>query len=244
MTLELVILLVAGFATGFINAVAGGGSALTIPLLTLMSDANIANGTNRVPVLFANLAGIVAYQRGDSVPWNRITVLIPPVLAGAGLGAWVATQLPPDGMQRVFAVVLLLVAVSAVVNTKQWLEEAPSRLGPIGRTVAFFFIGFYGGFVQIGVGILLLTALVLGSGFSMLRGNGAKVVIIAAYSLITLPFYFWAGHVNLWLGVILAFGFSSGAYLAARLAVRKGSVWARWVLVVAAVGAAIRMMFT
>ena len=244
MTPELVLLLVAGFATGFINAVAGGGSALTIPLLTIMSDANIANGTNRVPVLFANMAGIAAYQRGDSVPWSKVKVLLPPVLAGAGLGAWVATRISPDGMQRVFAVVLLLVAVSAVINTKQWLEEAPSRLGPVGRTIAFFLIGFYGGFVQIGVGILLLTALVLGSGFSMLRGNGAKVVIIGTYTLVALPFYFWAGHVDLGLGVILAFGFSSGAYLAARLAVSKGSAWARWVLVVAAVGAAIRMMFT
>ena len=243
MILEYAVLLVAGFATGFINAVAGGGSALTIPLLTLMSDANIANGTNRVPVLFANLAAIGGYQKGDSIPWRKVWVLLPPVLAGAGIGAWAATRVSADGMQRVFAVVLLLVAVSAVVNTKQWLEEAPPRLGPRGRAVAFFLIGFYGGFVQIGVGILLLTGLVLGSGFPMLRGNGAKVVIIATYSLIALPFYLWAGHVDIRLGIFLAVGFSSGAYLAARMAVKKGSSWARWVLVVASVIAAIRMMF-
>ncbi|MCY3653251.1 MAG: sulfite exporter TauE/SafE family protein [bacterium] len=243
MTAQLILLLVAGFATGFINAVAGGGSALTIPLLTLMFDANIANGTNRVPVLFANIASIVGYHRGGSVPWKRVRVLLAPVLVGAGVGAWVATGISAEGMQRVFAVVLLGVAASAIINTKQWLEEIPTRLGPVGRVVVFFLIGFYGGFAQIGVGILLLTALVLGSGFDLLKGNGAKVVIIAVYSLITLPFYFWAGQVNLGLGVVLAFGFSAGAYLASRMVVRKGAGWAKWVLVVASVVAAIRMMF-
>ncbi len=240
---ELIIILMAGFATGFINAVAGGGSALTIPLLTIMFDASIANGTNRVPVLFANLASIAAYNKGDSVPWNRIGALLPPVLVGAGVGAWVAVRVPADGMQRIFGVVLLAVAVSALINTKQWLEEMPARLSPAGRVAAFFAIGFYGGFVQIGVGILLLTALVLGSGFDLLKGNGAKVVIIATYSLVALPFYLWEGHVDIGLGLILALGFSSGAYLAARLAVSRGAGWARWVLVVASAVAAARMIF-
>ena len=221
---------------------AGGGSALTVPLVILMSDASIANGTIRVAVLFANIAGISAYQQGKSIPWRRVGLLLPPVLIGGAAGAWAATRLSSDGMQRVFAVVLILVAVSVVFNTNRWLEDVPTRLSPLWRNVVFLFIGFYGGFVQIGVGILLLTALVLGSGLDLLRGNGAKVALILIYTLVALPFYFLAGHVDLRLGLVLAAGYSSGAYLAAKLAVSKGAAWARWVLVVAAVGAAIRMM--
>ena len=207
-----------------------------------MSDASIANGTIRVAVLFANIAGISAYQQGKSIPWRRVGLLLPPVLIGGAAGAWAATRLSSDGMQRVFAVVLILVAVSVVFNTNRWLEDVPTRLSPLWRNVVFLFIGFYGGFVQIGVGILLLTALVLGSGLDLLRGNGAKVALILIYTLVALPFYFLAGHVDLRLGLVLAAGYSSGAYLAAKLAVSKGAAWARWVLVVAAVGAAIRMM--
>lgn len=221
---------------------AGGGSALTVPLVTMMSDASIANGTIRVAVFFANIAGVSAYQQGKSIAWRRVGLLLPPVLAGSAAGAWTATQLSPEGMQRVFAAVLLLVALSVVFKTNRWLEDVPSRLSPLWRNVVFLFIGFYGGFVQIGVGILLLTALVLGSGFDLLRGNGAKVALILVYTVVALPFYFLAGHVDLRMGLVLAAGYSSGAYLAARLAVRKGAAWARWVLVVAAVGAAIRMM--
>jgi hypothetical protein len=208
-----------------------------------MANANIANGTIRVAVLFANIAGVSAYQQGKSIAWQRVRRLLPPVLVGSALGAWTATQLSPEGMQRVFAVVLLFVAISAVFNTNRWLEDVPTRLSPLWRTVVFMFIGFYGGFIQIGVGILLLTALVLGSGFDLLRGNGAKVALILVYTLVALPFYVLAGHVNLTLGLVLAAGYSSGAYLAARLAVSKGAAWARWVLVLGAVGSAVRMMF-
>lgn len=221
---------------------AGGGSALTVPLVTLMANANIANGTIRVAVFFANIAAVSAYQQGESIAWRRVGRLLPPVLVGSAAGAWTATRLSPEGMQRVFAVVLLFVALSVVFNAKRWLEDVPARLSPLWRTIVFVFIGFYGGLVQIGAGILLLTALVLGSGFDLLRGNGAKVALILSFTVVALPFYFLAGHVDLTLGLVLAAGYSSGAYLAAKLAVSKGAAWARWVLVVAAVGSAIRML--
>ena len=208
-----------------------------------MTDANIANGTNRVAVMFANFAGITAYQQGKAVPWRRVGVLFAPVVAGSGAGAWTATRLSPEGMKTVFAVVLILIALSVVFKTDRWLESAPTRLTPVTRNLVFLLVGFYGGFIQIGVGILLLAALVLGSGFDLLRGNAAKVALIAVYTPIALVFYFLAGDVDLRLGVILAAAYSSGAYLAARLAVQKGSAWARWVLVAAAVGAAVRMLF-
>lgn len=222
---------------------AGGGSALTVPLLVVMTDGNIANGTNRVAVMFANLAGIAAYQKGDAVPWAGVRLLLVPIAAGSAAGAWTATQLSPEGMQRVFAVVLLLIAVSVVFNTNRWLETAPSRLNFATRNLVFLFVGFYGGFVQIGVGFLLLAALVLGSGFDLLRGNAAKVALIAVYTPVALLFYFLAGDVNLPLGLMMAVAHSSGAYTAARLAVQKGVAWARWLLVAAAAGAAVRMLF-
>lgn len=221
---------------------AGGGSALTVPLLVVMTDGNIANGTNRVAVMLANLTAVAAYQKGEAVPWAGARLLLVPTAVGSAAGAWTATQLPPEGMQRVFAVVLLLIALSVAFNTNRWLENEPARLNFATRNLVFLFVGFYGGFVQIGVGILLLAALVLGSGFDLLRGNAAKVVLIAVYTPVALFFYFLAGDVHLPLGLMLGVAYSSGAYTAARLAVQKGAAWARWVLVAAAAGAAVRML--
>lgn len=222
---------------------AGGGSALTVPLLVVMTDGSIANGTNRVAVMLANLTAVAAYQKGEAVPWAGARQLLVPTAVGSAAGAWTATQLPPEGMQRVFAAVLLLIALSVAFNTKRWLENEPARLNFAARNLVFLFVGFYGGFVQIGVGILLLAALVLGSGFDLLRGNAAKVVLIAVYTPVALFFYFLAGDVHLPLGLLLGVAYSSGAYTAARLAVQKGAAWARWVVVAAAAGAAVRMLF-
>ena len=94
-----------------------------------------------------------------------------------------------------------------------------------------------------GVGFLLLAGLVLGGGLELIKANGVKVVIIAAYTAVALPVFLLAGQVDLLLGLVMAAGNVSGAYTGARLAVEKGAGWARWVLVTAAVGAAIRMAF-
>ena len=237
----LVILFVAGIVAGFINAVAGGGSAVTIPILTEMVGASVANGTNRIAILIANVAAIAGYQRDRKVPWDRVTPLVPAVLVGAVGGAWVATQLSAEAMRRVFAVVLVLVAVSVLIRPNRWLGEGTPKLRQPWLTIVFLLIGFYGGFVQAGVGFLLLVGLVMGSGLDLVRGNGAKVVLIASYTWLALLLFVLADQVDFGLGLLLAGGNATGAYVAARLAVRKGATWVRWILVVAAVVAAVRM---
>ena len=222
---------------------AGGGSVLTVPVLNEAVGATIANGTNRVAILLANLAGTFAYHKGGKVPWRRVGRFLPGTLAGAVAGSWLATRVPTDWMREIFAVVIFLVAATVVVRPRRWLEEGPPRLSPFWLTVVFFLIGTYGGFVQVGVGFLLLAGLVLGGGLELIKANGVKVVIIAAYTALALPVFLLAGQVDLLLGLVMAAGNVSGAYTGARLAVEKGAGWARWVLVTAAVGAAIRMAF-
>ena len=163
------------------------------------------------------------------------------MLVGAGAGAWLATQLSADAMKRVFAVVLILVALSVLFNPNRWLEEAAPRLSARSAPIVFLGIGFYGGFVQAGVGFMLLAGLVMGSGLDLIRGNAAKVALIASYTWLALGVFLIAGQVDLGLGLVLAGGNASGAYLAARLAVKKGAPWVRWLLIVAAVVAAIRL---
>lgn len=233
----------AGIIAGFINAVAGGGSAVTIPILVEMVGGSVANGTNRIAILFANVVASASYSRGGAVVWRRVWVLIPPTMIGAVSGAVVASRLEADAMRRIFGVVLVLVAASVVIKPSRLVEGRESSLAEPWRSLTFLAIGFYGGFVQAGVGFLLLIGLVLGSGFDLLRGNGAKVVIVAAYTLVALPVFLSAGQVDVGLGLFLAAGNGTGAFVATRLALKEGAIaWMRWVLVVAAIGAAVRMI--
>jgi hypothetical protein len=239
--LEAVVLVLGGAAAGFINALAGGGSAITIPILTEMVGISTANGTNRIAILLANLTAMAGYQKGEAIPWRRVSVLIIPTVVGAGVGAWLSTVTPPDVLRKVFAAVLLVVAASVLLRPSRWLQEREAVLREPWRSVVFFGIGFYGGFVQAGVGFFLLAGLVLGAGMNLVNGNAAKVVLIAAYSPIAILLFASASQVDLAVGAVLAVGQMSGAWVGSRLGVLKGAAWIRWVLVVAALIAAARL---
>jgi uncharacterized membrane protein YfcA len=203
-----------------------------------------ANGTNRIAIFAANLSAIAGFQKGKAIPWKRVAPLVVPTVVGAAFGAGAATATSPDVMRGMFAVVLVLVAASVVFRPSRWLEERDAVLHEPWRSLVFLGIGFYGGFVQAGVGFLLLAGLVLGSGLNLVNGNAAKVVLIALYTPVALLLFARAAQVDLVVGVVLSTGQIAGAWIASRLAVKKGAGWVRWVLVAAALVAAARLAFT
>jgi len=241
---EVLLLLSGGLAAGFINTLAGGGSAITVPIMTEIVGISVANGTNRIAILLANASALTRFQRGDVVPWRRLSRLIAPTVVGAAAGAWVATQTSGDLFKKIFAVVLVLVAGSVLARPSRWVEGHERDIGEPWRSLLFLGVGFYGGFVQAGVGFLVLGALVLGSGMDLVGGNAAKVALILCYTPVALVLFASASQVDLRVGLVLSVGQMSGAWIAARLAILKGAGWIRWVLVVVAVAAAIRLLLT
>ena len=209
--LEIALLIAGGVAGGFINTLAGGGSAVTIPILTEIVGISVANGTNRIAILAANITAVAGFHKGDAVPWRQVAPLLPAAMAGAGFGAWVATGVDEGVLRRVFALVLLLVAASVLTKPSRW--------------------------------IMLLAGLVFGVVLDLVRRNAAKVLLIASYTPIAILFFASASQIDLGVGVIMAIGQMSGAWIAARLAVKRGAGWVRWILVVAAVVASIRLAF-
>ncbi len=241
---DAVALVLGGLAAGFVNTVAGGGSVVTIPLLVeVLGDSLLANGTNRVAILLQNVVGVSNFQRGRVVPWDVVRPLVLPVLAGALAGSWVATRVDADTMELVFGVVIIGVALSVLVSPSRWTGGGSPRLGPVSSVAVFAGIGFYGGFVQAGVGFLLLAGLVLGTGLNLVSGNAAKVVLVLAFTGLALPVFLFAGQVSLLAGGVLAIGNMTGAWIASKLAIAKGGGWIRWVVMATALAAAARMLF-
>lgn len=236
-------LFLAGGGLGFINAMAGGGSVLTIPILTEAVGAAVANGTNRIAILAANLSGTYAFHRSGKVPWRSLVRYLPAALAGAVLGSWLSTLVPAAGLRGVFAVVMVSVAAAAIIRPQRWMREGAPRLSPFWMGTVVFLIGVHGGFIQIGAAILLLVVLVWGGGMDLVKANAAKVAIVGAYTVPTLAVFMLAGQVDLRLGAAMAVGNIIGAYAGALMAVTKGEKLLRWFFVVAALGAAARMAF-
>lgn len=236
----------AGAAAGFINTLAGSGSAFSLAALNALGlPLDVANGTNRVAIILQTLVAVLIFKRKGRMPAFRITLpMIVPAVFGAVAGALLAGSMERDVFRTAVGVLMLLVLGLLFIKPKVWLEQRESLhrrpywiVGPV-----FFLIGVYGGFIQMGIGVFLLTALVLMSGFDLVTGNAVKVLIVLVLTAPALAIFAAQGLVRWDAGLILACGNMLGAWLAAREAARRGAVFIRWLLIAVVTIAAARYL--
>jgi len=159
--LDLVLVLVVGVAAGVINTMAGGGSFLVLPVLIgLGLPAGLANGTTRLAVLSQSVAGLATFHR-RGVRAHALSVrLASPMIAGALLGAWLATLIDDRLFRPLIGAVLLAWAVILLVKPDRFLRPPDAEREP--KLAAHLFavvVGIYGGFLQAGVGFPLIALL-------------------------------------------------------------------------------------
>jgi hypothetical protein len=234
----------AATAAGVVNTLAGGGSLITVPLLVLLGlPGGIANGTNRVGILLQSSVAAWRFRALGVGGRREAAPVLLPVAAGSLLGAWGITQISDALFERAFGVVMLLLLVPLLrelAGAKQARSQTPPRLG-LRWGAIFFAIGLYGGSFQAGVGIPLLFAL-SHAGFDLVRANAIKVVVTAVLALTAVPVFVLKGQVAWGPAAVLVVGYSAGAALGARLAVRGGERVIRPVVALAVIALAGRML--
>ncbi|WP_373044552.1 sulfite exporter TauE/SafE family protein [Vulgatibacter sp.] len=233
-----------GLLAGTINAMAGGGSLLTLPLLVFLGlPATEANASNRVAVLANSVTSAAGYHQSGHLPWRTVRLLLVPSLVGSLVGAWVATLISDDAFRPVIAVVLLAMAALLVFRPSALDPRGGGEpLPPLAEVLLFLGIGFYGGFIQAGIGFFILAATVRGAGLDLIRANGVKVALTLALTLVALGVFIAAGQVRWAPALVLAAGNGIGGYFGARLAVARGAGWVRWVVVVMVVASALELL--
>lgn len=248
MSWEHILLVVAvGILTGFINTLSGSGSLISLPILMFIGlPPHVANGTNRIGILFQNLVGTGNYHRKGmlDIPMG-IRVAIPAVL-GSIAGAYIVSGISARAVEISVAVVLLLMLIPLWFKPKQWLEgrdmTGVSYSKPL-RWIIFFAIGFYGGFIQAGVGIFLLAALVLNAGYDLVKANALKVFINLMFTPFAIAVFLWQGQIDWGVGLVLAVGNAIGAWFASQWSVAWGPAFVRYVLVVVIIGSGTKLLF-
>ncbi len=154
-------------------------------------------------------------------------------VVGAILGAVIAAELPEEIFDIALAVVLVLVVLTLFLRAPAG-GEATSAIGPRWLQVpAFFAIGVYGGFVQAGVGFLLIAGGTWLLGLDLVRTNATKVLVVLVYSLFALVIFTFYGQVVWLLGLVLGVGSMVGAWMGVHFAVKRGATAIRWVIVAA-----------
>lgn len=235
-----------GLAAGVLNVLAGGGSFLTLPLLLELGLPEVpANATNRVGIAAQNVGAVWSFRSRGVSNWRWALANAGPALVGAALGAWIATRIDGATFRRVLA--FLMIAVTLWTLWNPGAERAASNAGrdPGSRfrlvlLPAFFAVGVYGGFVQAGVGFFVL-AITTAAGFDLVRGNAIKVFVILGFTVVSLSWFAWHGHVWWGAGAALAAGTVVGGQLGVRFAIAKGHRWLRGVVTVAVIALAVRL---
>jgi uncharacterized membrane protein YfcA len=244
--IEIVILIFSGLLVGFINTLAGGGSIISLSILMFLGlPANVANGTNRIALLIQNIAAVGNFKRQNVLDTKKgIKLAIPATLGSIG-GAFVAVDLNKQIIEIAIGIVMIVMVFVLLYKPQQWLkgkEELRDKKVTVAQMILYFFIGIYAGFLHMGVGYALLAALVLGSGYDLVKANAVKVFIILIWTPIDLVIFIWHGQVDFAYGFTLAIGNFTGALIASRMAVKRGASFVRWIIIAVIVVTALEML--
>lgn len=241
-----------GLVVGFMNVNAGGGSSLSLPILIFLGlDAPTANGTNRLAILVETFSGMRSFH-GEQLRDLRTSFRLAAwTIPGAILGAFFAVQIQTALFMRILSFAIIGVIVLLMMPRRkippEQLQAALDPSSPHPRLNPWIYpamlaIGLYGGFIQVGVGFLLMAALRNLLHLDLVRVNMHKITIVFIYTIPAAIVFALSGHFHLPYAIMLAAGTSTGAWWGAKLAVRRGEKLIRLVLAAAALVMAIRLL--
>ena len=246
--LQAAILVLVGTVAGFLNVMAGGGSLLTIPVLVFMGlPGPVANGTNRIAILAQNLTAVATFAKRGFSDFKLSLSLAACALPGAVVGALVGSQLDGVWFNRALAVIMLAVMLIMHFDRgsqQQAEDHQPTRRQMTNGHLLMVAAGFWGGFIQLGVGFIIMPILNKVMGLDLVRTNMHKVFIIASYTIAALIVFASQVELLLIVGLALALGNSIGAYLGAHFTISKGERLIRIVLNLVLIGLIIKLLFT
>ncbi|SDL42894.1 hypothetical protein SAMN05661010_01687 [Modicisalibacter muralis] len=229
--LEGMALVAIGGIAGFINVLSAGGSMLTLPLLIFLGlSPQVANGTNRVSIVLQSIMATGSFFRAGAREVGISLRLSVPAVLGSLLGAWLALRVP----DALFEAVLITVMIASSVMMLLPQPKLDTRALSVERLtlpvyLAMFVIGVYGGFIQVGVGVLFIVVLYRMLKIDLAQVNVFKVLIILIYTLPALALFVFNDQVRWGYGLLLGLGSMAGAWLAVK--VNMGSRGAQWIKV-------------
>ncbi|MCS7053496.1 MAG: sulfite exporter TauE/SafE family protein [Ignavibacterium sp.] len=241
--LEFIILFFVGVISSFINVNAGGGSSLTLPALIFLGlDASVANGTNRIAIIFQNVSAIYSFKKENYYELKNSMILSLLSLPGALAGAIFAIKISNEMFEKVLAVIMILIIVTMILPQKREKDVTESYKVDWKVTISMLAIGFYGGFIQVGVGFLIMALLHNLLKLDLIRVNMHKVFVVFIFTIPTLFVFILSGNVNWHYGLILAVGNILGGWWGAKMSVKKGEKFIKAVLIVAILIMAIKLL--
>ncbi len=228
----LAILATAGVLATIVNVLAGGGGMIVLPaLMALGLPADVANGTYRLGVVTQSIAGTAALSRAGKLETTSIVPILIPTISGAVVGALLATWIPRELLKPILLVTMIIMAALIAFRRQTLIPDEGPSLSPSEAPrsiIGLFFAGVYGGFIQAGVGFLLLGVLVGTLRHDLVTANALKLVVTLAFGTVALGIFVWAGLVSWAPAIVLAIASVIGARLGVKLMLKVPPEGLRW----------------
>jgi len=236
----------AGFLAGVVNALAGGGTLISFPMLTAVGvPAVAANVTNTVALCPGIMGGIFAQRRELQGQKRRLWLALPIGVVGGIAGGLLLLYTDEHVFQRVIPYLILL--ASALLGAQDWLRSWLVRhphhdarhASPARVTLPVGLASIYGGYFGAGLGVILLAVLGLTLDDTLPRLNALKQSIALAVNLSAAILFMFSGQMVWPAALVMAIGAIAGGSFGGRLfAIVRPSVL-RWIIVCVGIAVAI-----
>lgn len=251
---QFALLVAVGIIAGIINVIAGGGSLLTLPTMILMGlPESVANGTNRIAIIAQNIVAVSTFRSRGFADFRQSITLAACTIPGAISGAWCGAMIRGEWFNRILAAIMIGIVILMAFKEKNRKRQdsstptARDRISPRTRSVvghlSMLVVGFYGGFIQAGVGFLIMAALNGVMQLDLVRVNMHKVFVVGFFTTAALAVFAVTGNVWWIPGIILAVGNSIGGWIGSHLTLSRGETFIRRFLFAALIVMAIKLLW-
>ena len=239
----ILILFAVGTVAAFINVNAGGGSSLTLPTLIFLGlDPTVANGTNRVAILFQNVSAVYSFKKEKYYDLKNSLILSALTLPGAIAGAILAVKIGDELFQKILAIIMIFIIITMLLPKKKIEKTENDFVIDWKIILSMLVVGFYGAFIQVGVGFLLMASFQYLMKLDLIKVNMHKVFVVLIFTLPALLIFILTNNINWYYGLTLSAGNVFGGWWGAKLSVRKGEKLIKFVLIVAIFVMAIKLL--
>ncbi|MDT3696390.1 MAG: sulfite exporter TauE/SafE family protein [Ignavibacterium sp.] len=241
--LGILILFSVGSIAAFINVNAGGGSSLTLPVLIFLGlDPSVANGTNRVALLFQNASAVYAFKKEKFYELKNSIILSALTLPGAIFGAVTAVNISDELFEKILGVIMIFIIITMLLPKKKTEKSSIDFTIDWKIVIAMIIVGFYGAFLQVGVGFLLMASFQYLMKLDLIRVNMHKVFVVFVFTLPALLVFILTDNINWFYGLTLSAGNAFGGWWGAKLSVKKGEKLIKFVLIAAILIMALKLL--
>lgn len=233
-----------GVVVSFINSWAGGGASLSLPVFILLGyPPTEALGTNRVGIIWGSLTSALRLRSDKRAkvkigwtPWIAIVL-------GTVLGTSLVLSIPSNWLNTIIAVVIIVISFFSSQSEHQQIEHDLS-LQPVWKIFPLFFlIGFYGGFLQVGFGLVMIFVFAHFFKMGMISINylkGSLATLMLVVSAVMLGIY---GQIHWVMAMVFGLGNAFGGWLGAILQLKVEGRWIKWVVSGVGTALAIKLLW-